>query len=103
LALKITAGGFVPLVDAGLVADTPYREIVRKNIPAIAFHVLNWTFIAFIQSILLFLISSPVYVLLLATQFEPDITSADIAFVSLELGLVCIEYFADQQQWGMFT
>ena len=76
------------------------REIIRKQVPAWAFHIFNWTFISFIQSVLLFLIAAPVYVVLLTTQFEPDFSGADMAYVLFELGLIGIEIIADQQQWG---
>jgi steroid 5-alpha reductase family enzyme len=69
--------------------------------PPAAFHILNWTFISFIQSMLLFALAAPTYVLLLATQFEPNVTNADLAYVAIELGLVATEFIADQQQWGM--
>ena len=87
----------------GLFADTQLREreIIRKQVPAVVFHVFNWTFISFIQSILLFLLAAPAYILLLASKFEPSLTSADFAYVSIEISLVVIEWFADQQQWGM--
>lgn len=68
--------------------------------PAWAFHILNWTFISFFQSILLFSLTAPVYAILLSIQFEPEITSSDFAYLSVELGLILIEVFADQQQWG---
>jgi steroid 5-alpha reductase family enzyme len=64
------------------------------------FHIFNWIFISFIQSILVFLLSAPVYSLLLAAQFEPEITTSDIAYIAVELGLIVIEAVADQQQWG---
>jgi steroid 5-alpha reductase family enzyme len=76
------------------------REIIRKNVPKAVFHVFNWTFISFIQSILLFLLAAPAYILLLATKFEPDLSSADVAYVAIELGLILTEYLADEQQWG---
>lgn len=82
------------------VGSEDYRwEIIRRNIPSIAFHVLNWTFISFIQSILLFTLAAPVYVILLSTQFESRISTSDIAYVAVELGLIIVEIFADQQQW----
>ncbi len=68
--------------------------------PAAAFHLLNFTFISFIQSILLFLLAAPAYSLLLSTQFEKDLAPADIAFVAVELGLILVEWFSDLQQWG---
>lgn len=82
-------------------ADAQSREIIRRYIPKAVFHVFNWTFISFIQSILLFLIAAPVYVILLASKIEPEITSSDIAYLAMELGLVLVEHIADQQQWGM--
>jgi steroid 5-alpha reductase family enzyme len=65
------------------------------------FHVFNWTFISFIQSVLLFMIAAPVYPILLASTIDSDLTSADIAAVAMELGLILTEYIADEQQWGM--
>lgn len=74
--------------------------IIRKYVGSFLFHVFNWTFISFIQSILLFLLAAPVYPILLSTQFEPEIQGSDLAFVALDVGLVIFEVFADQQQWG---
>ena len=71
-------------------------------LPKWAFHILNWTFISFIQSVLLYMFASPVYVLLLATQFEPELSTGDIGFTVMELGLILVEFIADHQQWGKF-
>jgi steroid 5-alpha reductase family enzyme len=65
------------------------------------FHVFNWTFISFIQSVMLFMIAAPVYPILLASTIDSDLTSADVAAVAMELGLIVTEYIADEQQWGM--
>ncbi|GAB1320612.1 Steroid 5-alpha reductase C-terminal domain-containing protein [Madurella fahalii] len=82
------------------VGHEDYRwEIIRGQMPKAAFHVFNWTFISFMQSILLFLIAAPVYIILLASRIEPGITSADVAYMAIELGLVLTEYIADHQQW----
>ncbi|KAK3692532.1 hypothetical protein B0T22DRAFT_399898 [Podospora appendiculata] len=82
------------------VGSEDYRwDIIRGKAPKIAFHILNWTFISFMQSILLFLLAAPVYTVMLATQFEPEVTGTDSVFVAVELGLVLIEYLADQEQW----
>ncbi|TLD23202.1 hypothetical protein PspLS_07302 [Pyricularia sp. CBS 133598] len=82
------------------IGSEDYRwEIVRKNAPAWAFHLLNIVFISFIQSVLLFLIAAPAYPMLLAIQFEPQASTADYIFMSIQLGLVTLEWFADQQQW----
>jgi steroid 5-alpha reductase family enzyme len=82
------------------VTLTLARELVRQRIPKAAFHVLNWTFISFMQSILLFLIAAPVYKIMLASNIEPNLTSADLASLAMELGLILTEYIADEQQWG---
>ncbi len=79
---------------------TPSREIVRQQVPKAVFHVFNWTFISFIQSILLFMISAPVYTILLTSTIEPNVATSDLAYLAIELGLVLIEYVADEQQWG---
>ncbi|KAK4157960.1 hypothetical protein C8A00DRAFT_39673 [Chaetomidium leptoderma] len=82
------------------IGHEDYRwEIVRQHVPKAVFHVFNWTFISFIQSILLFMIAAPVYTILLASTIEPDVTSADLAYLAIELGLVLTEYIADEQQW----
>jgi len=82
------------------IGTEDYRwPIIRQHVPKIVFHIFNWTFISFIQSILLFLIAAPVYPILLATQFEPNVTSTDLSYVALELGFILTEWFADQQQW----
>ncbi|KAK3296060.1 uncharacterized protein B0H64DRAFT_162527 [Chaetomium fimeti] len=82
------------------IGHEDYRwEVIRQHVPKVVFHVFNWTFISFIQSILLFMIAAPVYTVLLASTIEPNLTSADIAAVAIELGLVLTEYIADEQQW----
>ncbi|KUI55515.1 hypothetical protein VP1G_02876 [Cytospora mali] len=82
------------------IGSEDYRwEIVRHNVPAWAFLILNITFIAFIQSVLLFSLAAPVYPILLSTQFQPTLAWYDFAFLAAELGLLTTEYFADEQQW----
>ncbi|KAK4224155.1 hypothetical protein QBC38DRAFT_26428 [Podospora fimiseda] len=82
------------------IGHEDYRwEVIRRAIPKWAFHIFNWTFISFYQSALLYSIAAPAYIILLASRIEPEITSADIAYLSIELGLILIEYIADQQQW----
>jgi hypothetical protein len=57
-------------------------------------------FISFAQNILLFLISTPTYILLLVEKLGVDIARMDNVFPRILLGLVLVEFFADQQQWG---
>ncbi|CAJ2509998.1 Uu.00g058980.m01.CDS01 [Anthostomella pinea] len=86
------------------VGSEDYRwEIVRAKVPAAAFFLLNVTFISFIQSILLYALAAPTYIILLATQFEPEISVADLGFAGVQLGLVVSEWFSDQQQWDYQT
>lgn len=49
----------------------------------------------------MFLIAAPTYVILLTTQFEPEVRLADLAYFGIEVLLVVSEWFSDQQQWGM--
>ena len=77
------------------------RSIIRGYVHPALFFVFNVTFISFIQSILLFLLAAPTYVILLTTQFEPKLTAADVAYTGIELLLILSEWFSDQQQWGM--
>ena len=77
-----------------------YREIVKNAIPAWLFHILNFTFIAFFQSVLLFATAAPAYTLLLTGIIEPDLKFGDKVFAATEIGIVVFEYVADQQQWN---
>ncbi|KAI0391510.1 DUF1295-domain-containing protein [Xylariaceae sp. FL0594] len=82
------------------VGSEDYRwEIIRKHVHPVLFHLFNLTFISFMQSILLFLIAAPTYIILLASKLEPEIGSADILFAATQLALVASEWFSDQQQW----
>jgi hypothetical protein len=38
--------------------------------------------------------------MLLAAQYGEKMTTADMIFARVLMGLVLVEYFADQQQWG---
>ncbi|KAI1402225.1 DUF1295-domain-containing protein [Hypoxylon fuscum] len=82
------------------IGSEDYRwEIIRAKVPAPLFFIFNVTFISFIQSILLFALAAPTYIVLLTSNFEQEITAADIGFAAIQLGLVVSEWFSDQQQW----
>lgn len=52
---------------------------------------------------LLFLITTPVYVMTLASSHTGnEMTWEDTVFARFLMALVMLEWFADQQQWGMF-
>jgi len=57
-------------------------------------------FISLAQSVLLFLISTPTYVMLLAARLGEKMETSDIIFARVLMALVLLEFFADQQQWG---
>ncbi|KEY70271.1 hypothetical protein S7711_04379 [Stachybotrys chartarum IBT 7711] len=87
------------------VGSEDYRwEIVKKRVPGLAWFIFNVTFISFYQSILLFSFSAvPAYVILLSTQFEPEITTADMLYFSIQVALVASEWVSDGQQWTYQT
>lgn len=80
------------------------REILQKNLkpyPGL-FFVFNVLFISLAQSVLLFSVATPTYVILLASRFSEKMSTADTVFVRGLMGLVLLEFFADQQQWGTY-
>ncbi|KAI2470431.1 DUF1295-domain-containing protein [Annulohypoxylon bovei var. microspora] len=82
------------------IGSEDYRwEIIRNRVHPALFFLLNVTFISFIQSILLFSLAAPTYVVLMTSNFEREITAADLGFAAAELGLILSEWFSDQQQW----
>jgi steroid 5-alpha reductase family enzyme len=66
------------------------------------FFLLNVTFISFLQNVLLFLITTPAYVMLLVSRINETMALADIMFARVLMVLILLEYFADQQQWGEY-
>jgi len=62
--------------------------------------ILDLTFISFQQSVLLWVVTTPAYILLNVSRLEPQLTLADFIFASIILGLLAIETIADQQQWN---
>jgi len=51
------------------------------------------------QSVLLYALSWPTYVLLLSSRFLPKITVIEVIVARVLIGLVIVEFFADNQQW----
>ncbi|KAI0386094.1 DUF1295-domain-containing protein [Hypomontagnella monticulosa] len=82
------------------VGSEDYRwAIIRRNVHPALFFVFNITFISFIQSILLFFLAAPTYIILVASTIEQDISAGDISFTAIQLALILSEWFSDQQQW----
>jgi F0F1-type ATP synthase beta subunit len=40
--------------------------------------------------------------MLLVSRFNESMTTADTIFARVLMGLVMVEFFADQQQWGKY-
>lgn len=84
-----------------------YRwAVVKKKLPTnrVVFFVFNLVFISTWQTIVLFLVTAPSYVLLLSSADGtlPEsavLRPADIVFAVSILALVLIQGVADQQQW----
>ena len=98
------------------VGSEDYRwEILRKYINPPLFFVFNVLFISLCQSVLLFSITTPTYVLLLLNHlssspyFEDTVkgtTSVDIGdfgFAAALIGINLITFISDQQQWNYQT
>ncbi|KAF2485805.1 hypothetical protein BDY17DRAFT_294264 [Neohortaea acidophila] len=83
------------------IGSEDYRwMIIKKRIGGPAFTLLNILFISTTQILVLFAVTTPTYIILLTSLINPDLTWADAAISRTLIGLVVIEYFADQQQWN---
>jgi steroid 5-alpha reductase family enzyme len=78
------------------------REVLRKHLNPALFFVFNVAFISLAQSILLFLITTPTYVMVVAARLGETMSTSDVVFARALMGLVLVEVFADQQQWSKF-
>jgi steroid 5-alpha reductase family enzyme len=76
------------------------REVLKQYISPPLFFVFNVVFISLAQSILLFLITTPTYVMVLSARIGVEMNTGDLAFARVLMGLVLLEFFADQQQWS---
>lgn len=89
------------------LGEEDYRwAIVKAKFPnRIAFFIFNIAFVSTWQSIVLFLVTAPSYILVLSSASgAPDtqlsLGAADMAFTVALLGLVLVQGIADQQQWN---
>ncbi|KAF2455995.1 hypothetical protein BDY21DRAFT_365199 [Lineolata rhizophorae] len=82
------------------IGSEDYRwAVLREHLNGPLLFLFNLVFISFIQSLLLFAITSPAYVLMLASRISPEMNTPDLIFVRTLMGLVLAEWFADEQQW----
>lgn len=86
--------------DEVLLIVCDNREVLRKYLSPALFFVFNVAFISLAQSVLLFLITTPTYVMILAARLGEKMSTADVIFARVLMGLVLVELFADQQQWS---
>lgn len=82
--------------------------IVKDYVGQPWFFLFNVTFISFAQSVLLFSVTTPAYVLLLTTrlasaQNEPTIEIGDLISFGVMLVFVGLSAISDQQQWNFQT
>ncbi|KAI4211335.1 MAG: hypothetical protein LQ351_005890 [Letrouitia transgressa] len=85
------------------IGSEDYRwNVLKEYINAPLFFLFNVIFISFAQSLLLFSITTPTYILLLAaSQSKPN--SIDVLVTQILLGSVYLAFTADQQQWELIT
>ncbi|KAG5645560.1 hypothetical protein DXG03_005835 [Asterophora parasitica] len=81
------------------LSDEDYRwAVLRTKLPAWLFQVVNLTFIAATQNVLLLLLGFPAKVA--ATQPHTTLAPSDIALGALALVVLGFEFTADNQQWA---
>lgn len=82
--------------------DEDYRwAILRQRMPVWFFQVVNFTFIAVIQNIILFLLGIPAYIA--AVQQPSQLSTSDYILASLAVVDVALEFVADNQQFSFQT
>ncbi|KAL1592504.1 hypothetical protein SLS59_009737 [Nothophoma quercina] len=83
------------------VGSEDYRwNTVKDYVGPVPMFIFNIVFISLAQNILLWIITSPTYVLLLTSRITGNTLSGyDSAFSKGMFVIVIIEFFADQQQW----
>ena len=84
------------------VGSEDYRwAIIKSKVNPALFFLFNVTFISTIQSVLLWAVATPTYVLLLTSRLTGQgMSTVDTIFARVLMAMVVLEYFADQQQWG---
>ncbi|KAF2139687.1 uncharacterized protein K452DRAFT_320308 [Aplosporella prunicola CBS 121167] len=83
------------------VGSEDYRwAIIKSKVNPALFFLFNVTFISTIQSVLLWAVATPTYILLLTSRLTGQgMSTVDTIFARVLMAMVVLEYFADQQQW----
>ncbi|KAK0859205.1 hypothetical protein LTS02_009390 [Friedmanniomyces endolithicus] len=83
------------------VGSEDYRwALIKKQIGQPWFFILNVLFVSSLQSVLLFSVTLPTYILLLTSRLSPTMTLLDTVFARALMALVVVEWFADGSQWN---
>nr|POF17323.1 uncharacterized protein CFP56_65190 [Quercus suber] len=86
------------------IGSEDYRwELIKKRIGPVAFFLLNIVFISSLQSVLLWAVTTPTYIILLASRLQSAMTLPDTLLARFMMVLVVFEYFADGQMWSYQT
>ncbi|KAK7691143.1 hypothetical protein QCA50_006246 [Cerrena zonata] len=79
--------------------DEDYRwAILRQRLPVWFFHFVNFTFIAIIQNIILFLLGLPTRTA--ALQQPSALSTSDYVLATLAIIDIVCEFISDNQQWS---
>nr|POE88259.1 uncharacterized protein CFP56_11488 [Quercus suber] len=77
------------------IGSEDYRwELIKKRIGPLAFFLLNIVFIS---------ITTPTYIIVLASRLQSTMTLPDTLFARFMMILIVFEYFADGQMWSYQT
>jgi len=83
------------------IGSEDYRwNLIKGWIGTPAFFLLNVFFTSSVQSVLLFAVTAPTYILLLASRLYPAMTTVEYVFARFLIVLIVVEWFADGQQWN---
>ncbi|KAI6834626.1 DUF1295-domain-containing protein [Hortaea werneckii] len=83
------------------IGSEDYRwNIIKDKIGAFGLFILNIVFISSVQSVLLWAVTAPAYILLLSTRLSPSMQTPDYVISRAMIGLVILEFFADNQMWN---
>ncbi|TDL25599.1 DUF1295-domain-containing protein [Rickenella mellea] len=84
--------------------DEDYRwEVLRQKLPAWFFQVVNLTFIAIIQNVLLFMLGIPAHNAAISPPSSHSLGPSDYALTFLTLLTLAVEFTADNQQFSYQT
>ncbi|OTA23783.1 hypothetical protein BTJ68_13941 [Hortaea werneckii EXF-2000] len=87
-------------VDTRLGSEDYRWNIIKDKIGAFGLFILNIVFISSVQSVLLWAVTAPAYILLLSTRLSPSMQTPDYVISRAMIALVILEFFADNQMWN---